>query len=80
MGLTGMFLSHRGTIAKITFGRSDRESALSEENNELCETVSLMQDLLAMLEQIAIDPARQTADEIEKTHYEISKGASPWVN
>ncbi|KEO89014.1 hypothetical protein EH31_13285 [Erythrobacter longus] len=66
MGLTSMFLSHRRSMAEIKYGKSDREVALTEENGELRETVSLMQDRLAVLEQIATDPARRTADEIEK--------------
>ena len=66
LGLTSMFLSHRRSMAEIKYGRSDRETALSAENTELRETVDLMQDRLAVLEQIAVDPARRTADEIEK--------------
>lgn len=66
LGLTSMFLSHRRSMAEIKYGRSDREMALTEENDELRETVGLMQDRLAVLEQIATDPARRTADEIEK--------------
>jgi hypothetical protein len=66
MGLTSMFLSHRRSMAEIKYGKTDLEVALGEENSELRETVSLMQDRLAVLEQIAIDPARRTANEIEK--------------
>ena len=66
LGLTSMFLSHRRNMAEIKYGRSDREAMLSEVNHELRETVGLMQDRLAVLEQIATDPARRTADEIEK--------------
>ncbi|WP_298308457.1 hypothetical protein [uncultured Erythrobacter sp.] len=66
MGLTSMFLSHRRSMAEIKYGKSDREADLTEENGQLRETVSLMQDRLAVLEQIATDPARRTADEIEK--------------
>lgn len=66
LGLTSMFLSHRRRMAEIKHGSSDREAALSEENAELRETVTLMQDRLAVLEQIAVDPARRTAEEIEK--------------
>lgn len=66
LGLTSMFLSHRRNMAEIKFGRSDREAAQSEENQELRETMGLMQDRLAVLEQIATDPAQRTAQEIEK--------------
>lgn len=66
MGLTSMFLSHRRQMAKIKAGATDANFALEHENTELRETISLMQDRLAVLEQIAVDPARRTADEIEK--------------
>lgn len=66
LGVTGMFLSHRRKMAEIKHGRSDRETALSKDNSDLRETVGMMQDRLAVLEQIAIDPARRTAEEIEK--------------
>ena len=65
MGLTSMFLSHRRHMAEIKHG-SNADEALTHENTELRETVELMQDRLAVLEQIAIDPARRTAEEIEK--------------
>lgn len=64
--MTSMLLSHRRSMAEIKHGKTDREAVLSEENGELRETVSLMQDRLAVLEQIATDPARRTADEIEQ--------------
>lgn len=66
MGLTSMLLSHRRSMAEIKHSKSDREAVLSDENNELRETVSLMQDRLAVVEQIAIDPATRTAREIEQ--------------
>ena len=65
LGLTSMFLSHRRQMAEIKHG-ANRDPELARENVELKETVSLMQDRLAVLEQIAIDPARRTAEEIEK--------------
>ena len=65
LGLTSMFLSHRRQMAEIKHG-TNRDPELARENVELKETVSLMQDRLAVLEQIAIDPARRTAEEIEK--------------
>ena len=65
MGLTSMFLSHRREMAEIKHGKRDNQD-LTHENTELKETVSLMQDRIAVLEQIATDPARRTADEIEK--------------
>ena len=53
-------------MARIKFGRSDREAALIEDKAELKEIVGIMQDRIAVLEQIATDPARRTADEIER--------------
>ena len=64
LGLTSMFLSHRRQMASIKHGAS-AEDATKQENIELRETVSLMQDRLAVLEQIATDPAQRTAREIE---------------
>ena len=59
-------LSHRRDMAKIKYGRSDREAALLEDKVELKETVAMLQDRLAVLETIATDPARRTAEEIER--------------
>jgi len=59
-------LSHRRKMAEIKHGSAAREKALAGQNNDLKETVEIMQDRIAVLEQIAIDPARRTADEIEK--------------
>lgn len=60
------FLSHRREMAKIKYGRSEREAALLEDKVELKETVAMLQDRLAVLETIATDPARRTAEEIER--------------
>ena len=65
MGLASMFLSHRRQMASIRHGAS-ADDATKRENIELRETISLMQDRLAVLEQIAVDPAKRTAEEIEK--------------
>jgi hypothetical protein len=59
-------LSHRRDMAKIKYGRSEREAALLEDKVELKETVAMLQDRLAVLETIATDPARRTAEEIER--------------
>ena len=64
--ITNSVLRHRREMAQIKSGQSDREGQLALQNGELRETVSLMQDRIAVLEQIATDPARRTADEIEK--------------
>lgn len=60
------FLRHRREMAQIKYGQSNREGQLTNQNLELRETVSLMQDRIAVLEQIATDPARRTAEEIER--------------
>ena len=59
-------LKHRREMAKIKYGQSERETGLLEDKTELKETVAMLQDRLAVLETIATDPARRTADEIEK--------------
>lgn len=67
-GMTRMFLSHRREMARIKAGSAQGQLAsdtASLENAELKETVSLMQDRIAVLEQIATDPAVRTAREIE---------------
>ena len=65
LGITSMVLSHRRQMAEIKHNKQ-ADPALEQENTELRETVSLMQDRIAVLEQIAVDPARRTAEEIEK--------------
>ena len=65
LGITSMVLSHRRQMAEIKHNKQ-ADPALVQENTELRETVSLMQDRIAVLEQIAVDPARRTAEEIEK--------------
>ena len=69
VGITAIIktiLNHRQEMARIKYGRSDREAALIEDKAELKEIVGIMQDRIAVLEQIATDPARRTADEIER--------------
>lgn len=65
-GIIHSVLEHRRKMAEIKFGRSDREVALVHDKAELKETVAMLQDRLAVLETIATDPARRTAEEIEK--------------
>ncbi|MEM6474936.1 MAG: hypothetical protein AAF687_02085 [Pseudomonadota bacterium] len=64
--VTDSVLEHRRKMAKIKYGRSDKEAQLSHDKEELKETVEMLQDRIAVLETIATDPARRTADEIEK--------------
>jgi hypothetical protein len=64
-GITDTVLQHRRKMAEIKYGRSDKEAQLTADKAELKETVAMLQDRLAVLETIATDPARRTADEIE---------------
>ena len=64
-GVTDSILKHRRKMAEIKHGFGKADANLLE-NRELRETVSPMQDRIAVLEQIATDPARRTAEEIEK--------------
>jgi hypothetical protein len=65
-GIIHTVLEHKRKMAEIKYGRSEREAALVHDKAELRETVTMLQDRLAVLETIATDPARRTADEIEK--------------
>ncbi|MCR2833122.1 hypothetical protein [Parerythrobacter lacustris] len=64
-GITDTVLKHRRKMAEIKYGRSDKEARLAADKVELKETVAMLQDRLAVLETIATDPARRTAEEIE---------------
>ncbi|WP_379552031.1 hypothetical protein ACRAQ7_07975 [Erythrobacter sp. W53] len=65
-GMLDSFFSHRREMAELKYGRSDNEAQLIEDKAELQETVRSLNDRLAALETIATDPARRTADEIER--------------
>ncbi len=58
------WLKHKRKLVEIQGG--DKVKQLSEEKAELNETVEMLQDRLNVVERIVTDPARQTADEIEK--------------
>lgn len=65
LAILNMVLSHRREMAEIR--SSDHEPDVSDtEKIELKETVAMLQDRLSVLETIATDPARRTAEEIEK--------------
>ncbi len=64
-GIVDTVLKHRRKMAEIKYGRSDKEAQLAADKVELKETVAMLQDRLAVLETIATDPARRTAEEIE---------------
>ena len=65
-GIIHTILEHKRKMAEIKYGRSDRETALVHDKAELKETVAMLQDRWAVLETIATDPARRTAEEIER--------------
>lgn len=65
-GITDTVLKHRRKMAGLRTTRSAREDRLALEKAELMETVQLLQQRVAVLETIATDPARRTADEIER--------------
>ena len=65
-GITDSVLKHRREMAQIKYGRTDETTRLATEKVELTETVAHLKDRIAVLERIATDPARRTADEIER--------------
>jgi hypothetical protein len=63
-GMWDSWLKHR---AKTQEGASNREvERLTHEKEQMQERMEMMEDRLAVLETIATDPARRTAEEIEK--------------
>lgn len=64
LGFTSLVLKHRRTMAEIKYGGERRQQSDTNEGH-LIEKVDHMADRLAVLEQIAIDPAAKTAREIE---------------
>ncbi len=64
-GIVDTILTHRKEMAELKFREAGKREVLTSENAELKETVALMQDRIAVLERIATDPARRTADAIE---------------
>lgn len=63
LGIFSMFLKHRRSMAEIKYG--SREKQPDTEKAQLVEKMEHMADRLAVLEQIATDPAAKTAREIE---------------
>lgn len=62
-GIWDAWLSHRREMAELT--KDERVAELKADKAELLGTVEQMQDRLAVLERIATDPARRTAQQIE---------------
>ncbi len=65
VAITHSVLKHRREMAKIKHGDKNAPK-LDHEKAQLKETVAMLQDRMAVLESIATDPARRTAEEIEK--------------
>ncbi|MEM6748720.1 MAG: hypothetical protein AAF608_14985 [Pseudomonadota bacterium] len=65
-GVVHTILEHRKEMAELKHKHAAENRLLTNENAELQETIAHMQDRLATLETIATDPARRTADEIER--------------
>ncbi len=64
-GVVHTILEHRKEMAELEHKHAGASRLLTAENDELKETVAHMKDRLAVLETIATDPARRTAEEIE---------------
>ena len=64
-GMLDTILDHRKDMAKLRAEEADRRQLLTNENRDLKETVAHLKDRIAVLETIATDPARRTADAIE---------------
>lgn len=64
-GMLDSLLSHRKEMAELKLSEAAKREALCAENAELTDTIAQMQDRIAVLEIIATDPARRTADAIE---------------
>lgn len=64
-GIVDTILSHRKQMAELKFREAGKREVLTSENAELKETVAMMQDRIAVLERIATDPSRRTAEAIE---------------
>ncbi len=62
-GILDAWFNHREKMTALS--GENRIAELKADKAELLETVEQMQDRLAVLERIATDPARRTAQEIE---------------
>ena len=63
-GIWDSWLKHKEKLAELHGG--EKVARLTSENTELNDKVEMLEDRMAVLEQIAVDPARRTAEEIEK--------------
>ena len=60
------WMNHRHEREKARLGRGAEQNGLAEENARLRATVARLEQRMAVLEQIATDPAERTAREIER--------------
>ena len=63
-GMWDSWLKHRTRLLELEGGEA--VARLTSEKAELTDKVEMLEDRMAVLEQIATDPARRTAEEIEK--------------
>lgn len=63
-GIVDAILRHREKMAQLK--RDAEVENLTQQKGELTDQVGLLEDRIAVLERIATDPAKRTADEIEK--------------
>jgi cell division protein FtsB len=54
-----------GGLVHPSKGSSDQTKALADENRQLKETVSQLEERLKVLERIATDPTKRLSDEID---------------
>lgn len=63
-GMWDSWLKHRSKALKFESDR--RVEKLTDEKAQMQDRMEMMEDRLAVLETIATDPAKRTAEEIEK--------------
>ena len=63
-GIIDAILKHREKMAGLQ--RDAKVERLSDEKSVLTDQVEVLEDRIAVLERIATDPAKRTAEEIEK--------------
>jgi len=66
MAIAGVFRSRRGHNDDIRHVREEAQALPSEREKELETEVASLRERVKVLERIATDPARRTAEEIEK--------------
>ena len=64
-GIVHTILEHRKQMAELKHKHAAESHLLTAKNEDLKETIAHMKDRIAVLERIATDPAKRTAEEIE---------------